>query len=220
MNVSSKGIDGMAFLNQHGQLGDLWFARASYRWGRKPTHESIFIFIVIVFFHLALIVIALNSKITQLETSVVPALKMVLLSPVKIPIKTELDIPLIESVSIKTEVVLPAIFFEKEAQPALDITFEQSSKYYEFPNKKAERYKDVFDPKLRKTLEDLPIKTMPKPKIQYLGVGITLEDIGNGKCIYGNAFAGEGRIVKCGPDEGERMMLNVERALVDPLGLK
>jgi hypothetical protein len=131
-----------------------------------------------------------------------------------------LDIPVFERVSVKTSVLLPEILIEEQAPTALDITVEQPSTHYEFPNKKAGRYKDVFDPKIRKKLENLSVKIMPKPKIQYLGVGITLEDIGNGKCIYGNAFTGEGSVVKCGPDEGERMMLNVERSLDDPLGLK
>ena len=210
----------MVFLNLQGQLGELSFTRASYHQSHRSKQESIVIFIVIVILHLALIVVVLNTKVKQREASVTPAFKMIYLSQVKIPIQTELNIPVIERVSIKAAMVLPEIVIEEQAQTTLDITFEQSSKHYEFPNKKAGRYKDVFDPKLRKKLEDLPIKTMAKPKIQYLGVGITLEDIGNGKCIYGNAFTGEGRIVKCGPDEGERMMLNVERALDDPLGLK
>jgi hypothetical protein len=205
LNVSSKGIDGMVFLNLQGY---------------RPKQESIIIFIVIVILHLALIIFVLNAKIKQRETSVTPAFKMIYLSQVKIPVQTELNIPVVERASIKASMVLPEIIIEEQTQTALDITIEQPSTHYEFPNKKAGRYKDVFDPKLRKKLEELPIKSMPKPKIQYLGVGITLEDIGDGKCIYGDAFAGGGSIVKCGPDEGERMMLNVERALDDPLGLK
>lgn len=210
----------MALLNLQGQLGDLWFARASFHQGYRFKQESIIVFIVIVMFHVALILVALNAKIKQREASVTPAFKMIYLSQVKIPIQTELNIPVIKNPTVKTSMLLPEIVIEEQAQAALDITVEQPTSHYAFPNKKAGRYKDVFDPKLRKKLEDLPIKVIPKPKIQYLGVGITLEDIGNGKCIYGNAFTGEGNIVKCGPDEGESMMLNVERALDDPLGLK
>lgn len=220
MIVFTKGIGGMVFFNLQGRLGDLRFVRAGYLQGSKSKPESIVVFIVIVFFHLVLILVVLNEKMEQREVSVTPAFKMIYLSQVKIPLQTELNIPVVKRISIKASIMLPEIVIEEKTQTALDITFEQPSNHYEFPNKKAGRYKDVFDPKLRKKLLDLPIKAMPKPKIQYQGVGITLEDIGNGKCIYGDAFSGGGRIVKCGPDEGERMMLNVERALDDPLGLK
>jgi hypothetical protein len=220
LNVSSKGIDGMVFLNLKDQLGELWFVRASVHYRQRSKQESAVILFLIVILHLVLIVVALNAKIKQREAAVTPAFKMIYLSHVKIPIPTELNIPVIEHPTVKASMALPEIVIEEKAQTALDITVEQPTSHYEFPNKKAGRYKDVFDPKLRKKLVELPIKTIPKPKIQYLGVGITLEDIGNGKCIYGNAFTGEGNIVKCGPDEGERMMLNVERALDDPLGLK
>lgn len=210
----------MVFLNRQGQLGVLRFAHASFHQGHRSKQESIVIFIVIVILHFILIVVALNAKIKQRGPLVSPAFKIIYLSQINIPVQTELNIPVIEHPTVKALMALPEIVIEEQTQTALDITLEQSTSHYEFPNKKAGRYKDVFDPKLRKKLEDLRIKTIPKPKIQYLGVGVTLEDIGNGKCIYGNAFTGEGSVVKCGPDEGERMMLNVERALDDPLGLK
>ncbi len=210
----------MVFLKLQEQIGYIWPTRANYYQGHRSKQEAIVIFFLIAIFHLILIVVALNAKIKRLEASVAPAFKVFYLSQVKIPLEIELNAPVVEPAVVKASIVLSEIVIEEPTQTSLDFTIEQPTSHYEFPNKKAGRYKDVFDPKLRKRLEDLPIKIIPKPKIQYLGVGITLEDIGNGKCIYGDAFHKTGNIVKCGPDEGERMMLNVERALDDPLGLK
>ena len=116
----------MAFLNLQGRFGDLWFARASYRQTRRPKSESIVVFIVIVFFHLAVIVIALNSKIKHRESSVVPAFKMIYFSQEKPPNQTELHIPVVERASINASVVAPEIVIDEHSALVIQLDFPQS----------------------------------------------------------------------------------------------
>lgn len=209
----------MVFLGLKDQICQPWFVRASVHHRQRPEQKSVVLFFLVLILHMVLIVLAFNTQIKLREAAVTPGFKIIHLAQVKIPVQTELNAPVIERTVINVSMALPDIVIEEQIQTAIITSIEQPKSHYEFPSKKAGRYKDVFDPRLRKKLEDLPVKTIPKPKIQYLGVGITLEDIGDGKCIYGNAFSGEGRTVKCGPNEGERMMLNIERDLDDPLGL-
>lgn len=171
--------------------------------------------------HMAIIFIAITShlhKSEQTETAI--KLMPIYVAPLTSAFSSET--PSIQrDIQFSLPIIVPELVFP---QFETDISILNASDFlgqeaYELPTKKSGRYKDVFNPELRKKLQDLPERKIAKPKIQYLGVGITLEDIGDGMCLYGDAFAKTGQKVKCGPDQGEQMMLNVEHALADPLHL-
>jgi hypothetical protein len=50
----------------------------------------------------------------------------------------------------------------------LDVNVLDLKDSYELPNKNPERYKEIFDPKLRKKLQELPPRLLMKPKFNIL----------------------------------------------------
>lgn len=204
----------MVFLNLQGRLGDLGFARASYHQGRKPKQESALIFIAIALLHMILIVVALNIKSKQREISVMPAFKMIYLSQEKPPAKTELNIPVIEPVSIRASMVLPDVIFEE--RPALDLRIDTSSSSYVLPNPNDSKYRDVFDPKMRQKLIDAEILNRARIKGQTIdwkeSDGRDFAAKGDGRCFVsmrqvdsrdrGKNLGGTG----CGKTDSESMM--------------
>lgn len=207
----------MVLLNLQGRFGDLWFSRASYLQGRKSKSESTVIFIVIVFFHLVLIVIAINSKITQRETSVAPALKMIYLAQIKPPDQTELHIPFVEHVLINESVVVPEIIIDEQSALVIQLDLPQSN--YQLPNPNDAKYRDVFDPKMRQKLiaaepfnRELQSNSL---KSWRTSGGQMVDEIGDGLCMTalpktdsrdrGTAYT----TFKCGPSDSEKMMDSV-----------
>ncbi len=205
----------MKFLQGSSLFGVLYVARKSY----LPTSKksSLVLFLVVFLMHVLLVFYMLKYGVKVREALVVEAqVNLMLLKPENNSAPfSDLPINPDERSVILLEVVIPEIEIKE-----LDLGVSDFNDTYELHNKNSDKYKDVFDPKLRKKLQALPPQVKKKPKIQYLGVGITLEDIGNGMCIYGDALHKTGRKVKCGLDQGEQMMLNVEQALADPLGIK
>ena len=147
LNVSSKGIDGMAFLNQQGQLGNLWFARASYLHARRSKSESIVVFIAIVLFHLVLIFIALNVKSKQREAASTPSFKMIYLSPQKPSVELEVRAPSLEFSPTKV-LKVPEIVIEENSASIISL---------ETPPSNSLNNTQVFDPKMRQKLIDAQI---------------------------------------------------------------
>jgi hypothetical protein len=212
-----KDIGEMVCLNLQGRLGDLWFARASYLQGRKSKSESIVIFIVIVFFHLALIVIALNSKIKHRETAVVPVFKMIYLLQEKPPDQTEPQIPVIEHVSINASVVVPEIIIDEQSALVIQLDFPQSN--YQLLNPNETKYRDVFDPKAHQKLIDAQGFNRPrvtgKESSWTTSDGRVFTEIGDGNCLVpklktdwrdrGTSYD----TVRCGKNDSEKMMDSV-----------
>ena len=217
LNVFAKGIDGMVFLNLQGQLGNLWFARASYRRGCKPTKESVFIFIAIVLLHVVLIFIALNAKFKQREASVAPAFKMIYLSQEKPPDLLELHIPVVERASVKTTLVLPEIILEEQPALALPLDYPQSN--YQLPNPNDAKYRDAFDPKMRQKLIDAQVINRPRAKEKSSSWtesdGRVFIDVGNGNCLVSmpkTDWRERGTnwgSTRCGKMDSEKMMDSV-----------
>jgi hypothetical protein len=208
----------MHFLQGQGWFSFFWIRSVSLPRISGPKKSSYLAFVFVVVVHCSLIIAAFNQRLMRHEEFLVETqVTLVLLQQEESQsVQSENSLSHIS----KHSIALPEISFPDVQIENVELNIPYLNEAYELPNKKSERYKNVFDPKLRKKLQELPPVVKAKPKIQYLGVGITLEDIGNGKCIYGDAFHKAGSIVKCGPNEGERMMQNVERALEDPLGLK
>lgn len=179
-------------------------------------YQNAVVFVIVAFAHALIILEGLRQKITASELLSERVLYMIYLAPQSHKSLEELQKPKVSQ--------LRPVWFEAPtiqfAEPDFASNFTHSDNTsYKLANKKAEQYRDIFDPRLREKLENLPLRVSKKLKIQHLGVGVTLEDIGGGLCIYGDALRKEGRKVKCGPDEGELMMQNVEKALADPLGI-
>lgn len=85
------------------------------------------------------------------------------------------------------------------------------------------KYQHLFDPRLRERLQNL--KHFTKSKTRSVD-GIQILDLGNGECeltTVGKSATGrlsESVTVRCGNNESEQMIENMEKALADPLGLK
>jgi hypothetical protein len=208
-------------MNPHTKVEPIFGRSNGYLSTHRSKPNSIILFVIVVCVHLLLIVIVLNVKVRQRQSYIAESVfNMVQLPSEKLELNIEPEKPLKHIQLHIPPLTLPSYSVNDfEVEPA-NLSATEFAAPYEFPSKKDNLYKDVFHPELRKKLQNLLPSIKHKPKIQHLGVGITLEDIGNGKCIYGDAFHKDGRIVKCGPDQGEQMMENVEKALADPLGLK
>ena len=207
----------MDFLNLEGRTGYLWFAGASYAHERTAKPKSVLVFFAIVLLHLGLIFIALNIKSKQREMSVMPAFKMIYLSQEKPPAKTELNIPLIERVSIRASMVLPEVVFEELQE--LDLRIDTPSSDYVLPNPNDSKYRDVFDPKMRQKLIDS--QTLNKPRTASKLSSWTESDgrvftyMGDGKCLVsmpkvdsrerGTSWG----MTRCGKTDSEKMMDSV-----------
>jgi hypothetical protein len=94
---------------------------------------------------------------------------------------------------------------------------------YAFPERGSEKFQHLFDPRPRERLQNL--KHFTKSKTRSID-GIQILDLGNGRCeltFVGSSKRGlpsESVEVKCGNNESEQMVENMEKALADPLGLK
>ena len=120
--------------------------------------------------------------------------------------------PDLSSVKPPTELQFPPM----EAVPAL--TAEPSFL------KKKDAYQHLFDPRLREKLAQL--KHFTKSKTRSVE-GIEIVDLGGGICELTSLDSGSGSTglpgsvqVKCGNNESEQMIENMEQALNDPLDLK
>ena len=211
----------MRFLNLQGRTGYLWFAGASYAHERTIKPKSVLVFFAIVLLHLVLIFIALNIKSKQREISVMPAFKMICLSQEKPPAKTELIIPIIERVSIRSSMVLPEVVFEERQE--LDLRIDTPSSDYVLPNPNDSKYRNVFDPKMRRKLIDAEIFNRARIRGQTSdwkeSDGRDFADKGDGKCFVsmrqvdsrdrGKNWGG----TRCGKTDSESMMDRVNADL-------
>lgn len=121
------------------------------------------------------------------------------------------------TISVDSPVINPVpIELDPEA-----INAESSN--YTISSAKAEKYQHLFDPRLRERLQNL--KHFTKSKTRSIG-DTQILDLGNGQCEYtwvSSSRTGPPSVsvqVKCGNNESEQMIENMEKALADPLGLK
>ena len=102
---------------------------------------------------------------------------------------------------------------------------EGSDKPYEFVDPGSAQYQHLFDPRLREKLKS--VKHFSKSKNRSVD-GIEISDMGDGTCMLtslssqqsGNSAGPGWVVVKCGNNESEQMIENMEKSLSDPLGLK
>ena len=111
-----------------------------------------------------------------------------------------------------------------------DIIYEDLSSHsfpsdqYKLHNKNSDKYQHLFDPRLREKLQNL--KHFTKSKTRSVD-GIQILDIGDGMCELtslsnapsSSGSGGESAVVKCGNNQSEQMVENMEKTLKDPLGI-
>jgi hypothetical protein len=104
-----------------------------------------------------------------------------------------------------------------------DVAADDAEPSYKLPIANSDKYQHLFDPRIRERLQNL--KHFTKSKTRSVD-GVQILDLGNGECeltTVGRSAAGrpsESVTVKCGNNESEQMIENMEKALADPLGLK
>ena len=200
--------------------------RLNYSSRSVTQHNSPFVLILIVLIHLLLIALVLNIKSKQRKDIYFEAIMQLRELPTKnIYSISEPEVPNI-NVDVKPiHLVVPALDFKENNKIPLDLSVITSDQTYELPDANAELYKDVFDPKLRKKLQEAHASRKPK-KQNTLNTwetagGATLVDMGDGECIASMPkidFRDRGTSwsllrVKCGETDSEKMMDNVSADL-------
>ena len=202
----------MEFYYLQGRLYFL-FGKSVKNFSKNNLQRAV-LFISILFFHCVLFIAFMRIQLGKHQTlSLQRTFTLVSLPPERNSPILELPPPSLNFNTHLMQIPLPNIEIAESPTQTMNATSIEMDKSYELPNKSSNRYQEIFDPKLRQKLQALHQPSIVKPKIQSLGIGVTLENIGDGKCIYGDAFNRTGKIVKCGPDEGERMMNNINEEL-------
>ncbi|RYY01605.1 MAG: hypothetical protein EOO53_16525 [Gammaproteobacteria bacterium] len=180
------------------------------------------VLIVIILAHVFLIFIILNTKSKQLKD--LPSETVMQISEVKIQNNFSAFVPEIPDLNtgIKSfDLSLPDIKFNEAPRGPLDLSLPKISDSYELPDATSELYKDVFDPKLRKKLQEAHANRKPKKQNTIntweTSGGTTLVDMGDGECIASMPKVDSRQRgtnwsmlrVKCGKTDSEKMMDNV-----------
>lgn len=119
--------------------------------------------------------------------------------------------------------VLPVLDIKSSEPADLTRNYLLSETPYELPDKNADMYKDVFDPKLRKKLIEAQVFNKPrkieKSKSWTEADGRTFIDVGDGNCLVSmNKVDARDRgtnwgMTRCGKTDSKKMMDNVEADL-------
>lgn len=188
-------------------------------------HNSYIILMLIILLHIFLVVIALNIKLKQRKDFFFETVMQ--LRKVKIENTSSVLEPEalnINMVITPTHLMMPELNLGEVYQFRLDlksVSSDQSTMPYKSPNKNDKLYGDVFDPTLRKKLQEAYAN--PKPKKQGVlntwqtSGGTTLVDVGDGECISSlpkidsrqRGTAWSMLRVKCGQTDSEKMMDNI-----------
>ncbi len=216
----AKGFVGMLFSYIHRDFGLPYrFDFSSKRISRKASG---FIFAIIVIAHGILIILVLNSKSKLREYRVTETLlQLVDLPPEEYQPLVEPEKPIVSFHLTANHNELPNIDIKNAPVEKADLTNYQSSVPYELPNKNDKLYSDVFDPVLRKKLQEAHANRKPK-KQNTLNTwetsgGTTLADMGDGECIASMPTIDSRQRgtswsmlrVKCGKTDSEKMMDNI-----------
>lgn len=216
----AKGFVGMLFSYiQRGFGSGYSFDFSSKRISRKASG---FILAIIIVAHGILIILVLNNKYKSREfTTNETLLRLVDFSSEKYQPLVVLEEPIVSFHLNTFHSYLPNVDIKDAPVKGADLTNYQYSVPYELPNKNDDLYSDVFDPVLRKKLQDAHAKRKPK-KQNTLNTwettgGTTFVDMGDGECIASMPkidFRDRGTSwsmlrVKCGKTDSEKMMDNV-----------
>lgn len=187
--------------------------------------KSFFIFFTIFVGHVFFIDMALNHNPRSAENSFHELLLQVsILHPQKVISEFDSRLPEanIRFESVQPDFQIPAIKNIEIDKANLDLSIDPNT-HYELPSPHSDRYANVFDPRLRKQLQENH-QVVSKAKIAKLrtwndGSGNTVAEVGEGDCIR-SMPGGDGVGItwstlhfKCGKDESDRMMDNINADL-------
>jgi len=125
----------------------------------KSNRHSLCATIIVVVLHFAIILLAINLKSTQKSYQLQPSLQMFKLQEEHPVRDITPELPIIKPSSNLTHIALPSLNFLEYRESLIDYSIP-----YELPNKNAEQYKDVFDPRLRKKLIEAQSLNRRKPE--------------------------------------------------------
>ena len=185
-------------------------------------HNSPLVLVLIILIHFFLIALILNIKSKQRKDLAYETIMQLREAPSEnIFYVSEPETPNINVEVKPIHLVVPELDFKENNKTRLDLSVVPSDQTYELPEANAELYKDVFDPKLRKKLQEAHANRKPK-KQNTLNTwetsgGTTLVDMGDGECIASMPKIDSRQRgttwsmlrVKCGKTDSEKMMDNV-----------
>jgi hypothetical protein len=184
--------------------------------------NSPFILVLIILTHLILIFLVSNIKSKHPEN--LPFETVMQLRDLQSENTFSVSEPEIPNINVEikpVQLAVPEISFNENYKSRLDLSAPPSDNIYELPHANAELYKDVFDPVLRKKLQEAHANRKSK-KHDALNTwetsgGTTLVDMGDGECIASmpkidarqRGTTWSMLRVKCGKTDSEKMMDNV-----------
>jgi hypothetical protein len=210
----------MEYFQLQGRLGLFEPVHSSSR--RVSKNQSSLVLGIIVLVHAVLILLVLNEKVRPRE--IFPferIIQLVQLQPEKNISISEPEKPIVDVKTSVTSLTAPALSFKDSNNSKLDLSLPQSDSLYELPDGTEGQYKDVFDPKLRKKLQEAHANRKPKKQNTIntweTSGGTTLVDMGDGECIASMPKVDSRQRgtnwsmlrVKCGKTDSEKMMDNV-----------
>jgi hypothetical protein len=219
LNVSSKGIGGMVFLNLQGRFVLLGSEPYRYSPKQQAKRNSISIFISVVVAHVVLIFIVIIAKSEKVSSELQPILQMIRLSPEVQPAAIDVEKPDISFQIKVVDIKLPKIDINDDSLLHISLSDYQSPTPYELPNPNDAKYRDVFDPKMRQKLIDAQGINRPRAK-EKSGSWTEIDgrvfiDMGDGNCFVAipkTDWRERGTnwgSTRCGKTDNEKMMDSV-----------
>ena len=193
---------------------------------RRKKSSALLLSLVVVF-HSVIIFLMLNSKAIQRSNlSYQKPLQLLQLQPERKIISNQIGLQSLNIHAPEIRLTLPETIKDNKSLEfsESDLRGLPSEDTYELPSKNAHLYNDVFDPRLRKQLQENH-QVVSKAKRAKLRTwqdvaGNTVVEVADGSCIRSMPSIGNSRETnwsllrfKCGKNEGERMMDNVNADL-------
>ena len=201
-------------------------AQARFR-NARPKKNSALLFILVVALHSVIILLILGNQSAR-RSNVIneKPLQLLQLQPEKKINSYNVDVQPLSLRAPEIQLVIPESISDTNQIQFIesDLKGLPSVDTYELPTENSHLYPDVFDPRLRKKLQENH-QVVSKAKLAKLRTwkdvtGNTVVEVGEGSCIRSMPSTGNSRATnwsllrfKCGKDEGEKMMDNVNADL-------
>jgi hypothetical protein len=221
----AKDFGGMAIWGLQRRLGFLGdsFQMCSPKYQTKRSSSITLVAIVIA--HGLFIFVALNAKTKQRENFPSQSLLQLIQLQPEESVISEIQKPDVSFQSTAVHIQLPAIEINDAPHILTDLSDYQSVEPYELPNPNDALYGDVFDPQLRKKLQETHAnRRAQKPDALNTWItsgGTTLVNMGDGECIRSipktdsreRGTSWSMLRVRCGKTDSEKMMDSVNADL-------
>lgn len=185
--------------------------------------NSALLFALVIAFHIVIILLILSSQsASRSNAAYEKPLQLLQLQPEKEINSYNVNVQPLSVRAPEIQFVIPESINDANQIQFIesDLKVLPSADTYELPSENAHLYPDVFDPRLRKKLQENH-QVVSKAKLAKLRTwkdvtGNTVVEVGEGSCIRSMPSTGNSRAAnwsllrfKCGRDEGEKMMDNV-----------